>query len=252
MIFDLMFFDANCFDTNKMIDTKDDDLLIMSSQTFHDTSNSFDNEFVNFIEFDDVFAQLFSIQFIQISKSIRSFKSWIYFVRFIFCDDSRFLFVDDFSCLSHQIADLLSHENNVLCLTWRRFLRIRTELFNNKKLKFLSTIEKSLTMYCDSWRELLFFCAFSTDIVFRCCWVQLCFCFKWSIMILSFRQTYWHCVNFNWHCNSSMCNFNAEMTALIRLSNFNSIEYWSTSNHDWIAVCKFFARCLLHLWWDSW
>ena len=70
-----MFFDANCFDTNKIINTKNDDLLIMSSQTFHNTSNSFDNEFVDFIKFDDDFIQLFSIQFNQISKSIRSFKS---------------------------------------------------------------------------------------------------------------------------------------------------------------------------------
>ena len=70
-----MFFDANCFDTNKMINTKNDDLLIMSSQIFHDTSNSFDNEFVDFIEFDDAFAQFFSIQFSQISKLTRSLKS---------------------------------------------------------------------------------------------------------------------------------------------------------------------------------
>ena len=97
-----------------------------------------------------------------------------------------------------------------------------------------------------------FFVLFRLTLFFRCCWIQMCFCFKWSIMILSFRQTYWHCVNFNWHCNSSMCNFNAEMTAFTRLNIFNSIEYWSTSNHDWIAVCKFFVRCLFHLWWDSW
>ena len=58
-----MFFDANCFDTNKIIDTKNDDLLIMSNQTFHDILNSFDNEFVDFIEFNDVFIQFFSIQF---------------------------------------------------------------------------------------------------------------------------------------------------------------------------------------------
>ena len=51
-----MFLDANCLDTNKMINTKNDDLLIMSNQTLHDISNSFDNEFVDFIEFDDVFA----------------------------------------------------------------------------------------------------------------------------------------------------------------------------------------------------
>ena len=75
MIFDLMLFDTNCFHANKIIDTKNDDLLIMSSQTFHDTLNSFDNAFVNFIEFDDTFDQLFSIQFNQISMSIRSFKS---------------------------------------------------------------------------------------------------------------------------------------------------------------------------------
>ena len=70
-----MFFDANCFYTNKMIDTKNDNLLIISNQTFHDISNSFNNKFVNFIEFNDVFIQLFSIQFSQISKSIHSFKS---------------------------------------------------------------------------------------------------------------------------------------------------------------------------------
>ena len=70
-----MFFDTNCFNTNKIINTKNDDLLIMSNQIFHNISNSFDNEFVDFIEFNDVFIQLFSIQFNQILKLIRSFKS---------------------------------------------------------------------------------------------------------------------------------------------------------------------------------
>ena len=58
-----MFFDANCFDANKMINTKNDNLLIISSQIFHDILNSFNNAFIDFVEFDNVFDQFFLIQF---------------------------------------------------------------------------------------------------------------------------------------------------------------------------------------------
>ena len=55
MIFDLMFFDSNCFYTNEMIDTKCHRLLTMSNQTLYRVSHSICNNFVDFIEFDDVF-----------------------------------------------------------------------------------------------------------------------------------------------------------------------------------------------------
>ena len=70
-----MFFRSNCLDTNKIIDSKNDDLLTISSQTFHRASYSIGIELFDFVESNNALAQLFSIQLSQISMSIRSLKS---------------------------------------------------------------------------------------------------------------------------------------------------------------------------------
>ena len=157
-----MFLDSNCLNANKIINTRCDNLLTISSQTFHNTSHPICNCLIVRIEFNNTFAQLFAIQFDQISKSIRSLESWIHLAGFIFYNNLRFLLLDYVLCLNHYIICLLLHKNNVLHLTKCEFLK--TELLNNKKLKFLSIIEKLLTMYCDPQWELLFFCAFSINI----------------------------------------------------------------------------------------
>ena len=86
----------------------------------------------------------------------------------------------------------------------------------------------------------------------RLCWVQLCLCFKCSIMIFDVRQTYWHWVKFNWHNKLSVCNSNARMAAVTWLGIFNLIGYWSMLGHNWTTVFNSVAPCRPHLWWDSW